>query len=55
LTTDRRTVVFDVNETLLDLVTISPFLDRVVNDPAPRSARQPGRPGRRPGWPRQRG
>jgi 2-haloacid dehalogenase len=32
--TDRQIVVFDVNETLLDLETISPFFDRVFNDPA---------------------
>jgi 2-haloacid dehalogenase len=32
--TDRPIIVFDVNETLLDLETISPFFDRVFNDPA---------------------
>jgi 2-haloacid dehalogenase len=32
--TDRKIVVFDVNETLLDLETIRPFFDRVFDDPA---------------------
>jgi 2-haloacid dehalogenase len=32
--TDRPIVVFDVNETLLDLDSIRPFFDRVFNDPA---------------------
>jgi 2-haloacid dehalogenase len=32
--TDRKIVVFDVNETLLDLESIRPFFDRVFNDPA---------------------
>jgi len=32
--TNRQIVVFDVNETLLDLETIHPFFDRVFNDPA---------------------
>jgi len=31
---DRPIVVFDVNETLLDLESITPFFDRVFNDPA---------------------
>ena len=31
---DRHIVVFDVNETLLDLESIRPFFDRVFNDPA---------------------
>jgi 2-haloacid dehalogenase len=31
---DRQILVFDVNETLLDLESIRPFFDRVFNDPA---------------------
>ena len=31
---ERPIIVFDVNETLLDLETIRPFFDRVFNDPA---------------------
>jgi 2-haloacid dehalogenase len=31
---DRPAIVFDVNETLLDLDTITPFFDRVFEDPA---------------------
>jgi 2-haloacid dehalogenase len=31
---ERPIIVFDVNETLLDLDTIRPFFDRVFNDPA---------------------
>jgi 2-haloacid dehalogenase len=31
---DRPIVLFDVNETLLDLESIRPFFDRVFNDPA---------------------
>ena len=31
---DRPTVVFDVNETLLDLETLRPTFDRIFNDPA---------------------
>jgi len=31
---ERPIIVFDVNETLLDLEAISPFFDRVFNDPA---------------------
>jgi 2-haloacid dehalogenase len=31
---DRPIIVFDVNETLLDLDTIKPFFDRVFDDPA---------------------
>jgi len=30
----RPIIVFDVNETLLDLETIRPFFDRVFRDPA---------------------
>ena len=30
----RPIIVFDVNETLLDLETIGPFFDRVFRDPA---------------------
>jgi 2-haloacid dehalogenase len=32
--TDRPCIVFDVNETLLDLDTIRPTFDRIFNDPA---------------------
>ena len=32
--TDRPIIVFDVNETLLDLDTIRPTFDRIFNDPA---------------------
>jgi 2-haloacid dehalogenase len=32
--TDRQIVVFDVNETLLDLESLRPFFDRVFKDPA---------------------
>jgi 2-haloacid dehalogenase len=32
--TDQRILVFDVNESLLDLEAIRPFFDRVFNDPA---------------------
>jgi 2-haloacid dehalogenase len=32
--TDRPCIVFDVNETLLDLATIRPTFDRIFNDPA---------------------
>jgi 2-haloacid dehalogenase len=32
--TDHQIVVFDVNETLLDLESLSPFFDRVFDDPA---------------------
>ena len=31
---DRPIIVFDVNETLLDLEAIRPFFDRVFDDPA---------------------
>lgn len=31
---ERKIVLFDVNETLLDLETISPFFERVFKDPA---------------------
>ncbi|HEY1650954.1 MAG TPA: haloacid dehalogenase type II [Acidimicrobiales bacterium] len=31
---DRPIIVFDVNETLLDLETIRPTIDRIFNDPA---------------------
>ena len=31
---DRPVIVFDVNETLLDLDTLRPTFDRLFNDPA---------------------
>jgi 2-haloacid dehalogenase len=31
---DRPIIVFDVNETLLDLETIRPTFDRIFGDPA---------------------
>ena len=33
---ERPIIVFDVNETLLDLDTIRPVFDRIFNDPAAR-------------------
>jgi 2-haloacid dehalogenase len=39
---ERPIIVFDVNETLLDLRAIRPTFDRIFSDPPPCSCGSPG-------------